>query len=82
MKHFHQYLVDRNFTVQTDHAALTWLQNFKSPEGQLAQWLGTLQDYQFKSSIDHGRSIQAATHQQDENYPFHPQCDRLVERFN
>ena len=34
-------------TVWTDHAALTWLQNFKSLEGQLAQWLETLQDYQF-----------------------------------
>ena len=47
MKHFRQYLVGHNFTVRTDHAALTWLQNFKSPEGQLARWLETLQDYQF-----------------------------------
>ena len=47
MKHFRQYLVGHKFTVRTDHGALTWLQNFKSPEGQLARWLETLQDYQF-----------------------------------
>jgi len=45
MKHFHQYSVRRR---RTDHAAaLTRLQKFKSPEGQLARWLETLQDYQF-----------------------------------
>ena len=47
MKHFHEYLISRNFTVRTDHGALTWLQNFKSPEGRLARWLESLQDYQF-----------------------------------
>ena len=33
--------------IQTDHGALTWLQNFKSPEGQLARWLEKLQEYHF-----------------------------------
>ena len=47
MKCFHQYLVGRNFTVQTDHGALVWLQNFRSPEGKMARWLETLQGYHF-----------------------------------
>ena len=45
MKHFRQYLVGDNFTVRTDHGALAWLQNFRSPEGQMARWLETLQGY-------------------------------------
>ena len=47
MKHFRQFLIGHHFTIRTDHGALTWLQNFKSPEGQLARWLENLQGYQF-----------------------------------
>ena len=35
------------FIIRTDHSALTWLQNFKQPEGQLARWLEQLQEYEF-----------------------------------
>ena len=47
LNHFRHYLIGRPFTIQTDHGALTWLQNFKLPECQLARWLEKLQDYQF-----------------------------------
>ena len=47
LKHFRQYLIGRQFTIRTDHGALTWLKNFKTPEGQMARWLKKLQDYQF-----------------------------------
>ena len=33
--------------VRTDHGALTWVQNFRSPEGQLARCLEILQEYRF-----------------------------------
>ena len=32
-------------TVRTDHAALLWLLNFKSPEGQLVRWLEVISGY-------------------------------------
>ena len=47
LNHFQHYLIGTPFTIQTDHGALTWLQHFKSPEGQLARWLQKLQEYQF-----------------------------------
>ncbi|KAI3373745.1 hypothetical protein L3Q82_022328, partial [Scortum barcoo] len=38
----------KKFLLRTDHASLTWLLNFKEPEGQLGRWLETLQDYNFE----------------------------------
>ena len=47
LQHFRQYLLSDHFTLRTDHGALTWLQKFKEPEGQLARWLEKLQEYNF-----------------------------------
>ena len=33
LQHFRPYLIGSSFTIRTDHSALTWLQNFKQPEG-------------------------------------------------
>ncbi|GFQ93901.1 retrovirus-related Pol polyprotein from transposon 17.6 [Trichonephila clavata] len=45
MEHFHPYLYGRRFLLRTDHASLTWLLNFKNPEGQVARWIQRLQEY-------------------------------------
>ena len=45
--HFWHYLLGQQFTLQTDHGSLTWLKNFKHPEGQLARWLERLEEYNF-----------------------------------
>lgn len=47
LQHFRPYLLKAPFTIHTDHGALTWVQNFKEPEGQIARWLQRLQEYQF-----------------------------------
>ena len=47
LQHFRQYILSAPFIIRTDHGALTWLQQFKEPEGQLARWLEKLQDYDF-----------------------------------
>uniref|UniRef100_A0A1X7VQ17 Reverse transcriptase RNase H-like domain-containing protein n=1 Tax=Amphimedon queenslandica TaxID=400682 RepID=A0A1X7VQ17_AMPQE len=49
--HFRQYLLGHQFLLRTDHHSLTWLTNFKNPEGQLARWLEKLAEYSFK--IEH-----------------------------
>ncbi|KAJ8359452.1 hypothetical protein SKAU_G00159770 [Synaphobranchus kaupii] len=45
LHHFRPYLQGSHFLLRTDHASLTWLLNFKDPEGQVARWLEQLQGY-------------------------------------
>lgn len=47
LKQFRPYLLGRHFQVRSDHGSLTWLRNFKEPEGQLARWLEQLQEFDF-----------------------------------
>ena len=42
IKHFRPYLLGKPFILRTDHSSLTWLSNFRNPEGQLARWLEAL----------------------------------------
>ena len=56
LQHFRPYLIGSLFTIRTDHSALTWLQNFKQPEGQLARWLEKLQEFQFTIVHHPGRA--------------------------
>ncbi len=44
---FQYYLTGRHFTVVTDHASLTWLRNFKEPDGMVARWTARLQPFDF-----------------------------------
>ena len=54
-RHFRPYLVGRHFLLRTDHGSLTWLQNFREPEGQLARWLEQLQELDFEIVHRKGR---------------------------
>ena len=51
IRRFHAYLYGQRFVVRTDHSALQWLLNFRDPEGQVARWLETLQEYNF--TVEH-----------------------------
>ena len=46
-KHFWPYLLERHFTLRTNHGSLQWLYNFHEPEGQLAHWFESLQEINF-----------------------------------
>ena len=48
VRQYRPYLICRKFTLRTDHGSLTWLRNFKEPEGQLARWLERLQELDFE----------------------------------
>ena len=54
-RQFRPYLLGRNFRLRTDHGSLTWLRNFKEPEGQLARWLEQLQELDFRIEHRPGR---------------------------
>ena len=56
IQQFRPYLLSSHFTLRTDHGSLTWLWNFKEPEGQLAHWLEKLQEYDFSIVHRRGRS--------------------------
>ena len=36
IKYFRPYLLGKPFVLRTDHGSLTWLSNFRNPEGQMA----------------------------------------------
>lgn len=47
VKQFRHYLWGRKFLIRADHASLTWLLNFKEPEGMLVRWISVLDTYDF-----------------------------------
>ena len=47
VKQFKHFLYGTSFLVQTDHASLIWLRNFKGPEGIIARWISILETYSF-----------------------------------
>ena len=53
------YLLDRTFTLITDHSTLQWLHSVE-PKGRIAQWIVTLQEYSFtikhRPGISHGNA--------------------------
>ena len=55
IKHFRTYLLGNKFTLRTDHGSLTWLCNFREPEGQLARWIESLQEYDFEIIHQRGK---------------------------
>ncbi len=55
VRHFRPYLLGTKFTLRTDHASLTWMLNFRQPEGQVARWLEILQEYDFEVHHRPGR---------------------------
>ncbi|XP_064473764.1 uncharacterized protein LOC135388260 [Ornithodoros turicata] len=56
VQHIHHYLYGRHFTLT--FYALQWLLTFRNPEGQVARWLQTLQEYDFTSK--HRRCVNHA----------------------
>ena len=58
VRHFHTYLVTNEFTVQTDHISLTYIQKMRlSGIGRLTRWALFLQPYRFKIEYKKGADM-------------------------
>ena len=44
---FKVYLLGKEFTIQTDHRALVWLNRLREKNARLTRWSLALQDYKF-----------------------------------
>ena len=47
LQHCWLYLLGHQFQLGTDHGSLTWLRNIRELEGQVANWLEWIQEYDF-----------------------------------
>ena len=61
-KYFQLYLLGQKFTLRTDHGLLTWLRNFREPDGQLARWLEHLQSLTLRLFTVQGISTRMQMH--------------------
>ena len=48
VNHFRPYLYGQEFRLRTDHALLLWLYKRTEPSHQVARWLESLAEFQFK----------------------------------
>ena len=46
--YFRPYILGHKFQLRTDHSSLQWLYRTKEPDGQVAQWLEKLQQFDFE----------------------------------
>ncbi|ROT64723.1 hypothetical protein C7M84_017328 [Penaeus vannamei] len=77
-KHFHPYLYGAKFIIRTDHAALQWLKTLKAPEGQLARWLGRLEQYHYE--VQHRPSRVHNNADSLSRRPCEPECQHCLRR--
>ena len=47
LKYFHPYLFGQEFTIETDHQPLTWLDRIKSSNARMTRWALAVQPYPF-----------------------------------
>ena len=52
---FRSFLHGHQFTLHTDHNPLVWLRKIKQPSGCLAQWIMTLEEYQYEIEYRPGK---------------------------
>ena len=55
LREFHHYLLGKSFHIITDHSSLTWLLQFKEPQGQLARWVEYIFQFQFNIAHQAGK---------------------------
>lgn len=52
-RYFKHYLLGKRVTPRTDHGSLTWVKNFKEPDGQIHRWMQQLSQFHMKILVVH-----------------------------
>lgn len=55
LNQFRCFVEGQKFQVRTDHASLQWLRRMENPQGKLARWLTTIQQYDFEVKYRPGK---------------------------
>jgi len=77
VRHFRPQLYGRRFLLRTDHASLVWLLQNPAATGQLARWLETLSEYNFRIQHMEGRKHNNADGLSRQICKECKQCDRM-----
>ena len=78
VEHFHSYLYCAKFTIRTDHAALSWLKSLKTSKGQVAGWLGRLE--QFRYEVQHCLGCMHNNADSLSHCPSEPDCAHCLQK--
>ena len=75
--YYRQYILDRHFTVRSDHQALTFLFKLKEPKSRIARWIEILSAYDFGIEFRKGSKHSNADILSRCPYPWDCQCSDI-----
>lgn len=79
LKHYHNYIANRFFTVVTDHVSLKYISSLKLETGRIARWALYLMNYNFKIVHMSGAKNVVADALSRREYSPCPQPERTIE---
>jgi len=80
LRYWRHYTIGAPIKVRTDHSSLTWIRNFKSPQGQLARWLERLAE--FNIDLEYRKGVESGNADGLSRRSCDPDCKYCLRREN